>query len=86
VAFRKAINPVVDECVAHFIAMDQSACIRDMRNMAESVAIDEEELQWVRKCLHSPTMDLRNGKTVDTQNFLDDLSRQLASRRKNLVR
>jgi hypothetical protein len=57
--------------------MEQATSISNFRQSAESMAADKEELLWIRQRLHTPTMLIRKGETVDEKLFLDQLNLEL---------
>jgi hypothetical protein len=58
--------------------MEQASSISNFRTSAESMAVDKEELQWIRQRLHTPTMLIRKGEAVDKRLFLDQLNLELS--------
>jgi hypothetical protein len=82
-AMQLAIEPTVQQCVAKFQAMKHSNTITQLRLQAEEMAISARELQWIKRQLHEPTLQLRQGENVDTLDILVSIQARLESLRRN---
>jgi hypothetical protein len=67
----------VQECVARWQAQQQSERIAAFRHRAEAFAQDLEQLGWIRAQLHLPTMQLRQGQTVNEDEFFQHIQDSL---------
>jgi len=78
-AVELAIEPTVQQCVAHFIARQQArAIIASLRKRAEGIAAQSsDELKWINRQLHEPTMKLRKGLYVNEDEFIVRLESEL---------
>jgi len=78
------IEPIIKECASTFLAQSRADVISAFRLQCESLATNGEELQWIRRELHIPTMELRQGR--DSSNldvFVHDLNDKLETKRKH---
>lgn len=72
-----AIEPTVAKYLSSLQAEQAALEIASLRQSAEALAATEEERKWIRQQLHSPTVALRRGESVDLEAFLDNLQRDL---------
>lgn len=63
--------------------MKHSNTITQLRLQAEEMAISARELQWIKRQLHEPTVQLRQGENVDTLDLLVSIQAGLESLRRN---
>mmetsp|Transcript_18240 Transcript_18240/g.42241 ORF Transcript_18240/g.42241 Transcript_18240/m.42241 type:complete len:457 (-) Transcript_18240:134-1504(-) len=77
----KAIEPIVKACVEKYDAMMYGNTIAQFRAKAEALCENDDEIRWVRKQVHKPTMDLRSGKAIDMRYFLRKITQSLKERR-----
>jgi len=80
-AQRRAIDPIVQNCVDQLRSMEFGDRIRGFREQAVAYAMDDSEVAYIQKQLHNPTLQLRRGDNVDEAAFLEELSGELAARR-----
>jgi len=76
------IKPGVEACVEKFLSMCNADSVATFRQRAEELAEGKSELLWLRKQIHQPTVDLRQGKSVDVEHLLDKLRSHLVTRRR----
>lgn len=72
-----AIEPTVQQCVEDFQARQQSYAIVQLRRRAERLAETPEEVKWINRQLHKPTMDLRKGLYVNEHDVIVTLESEL---------
>ena len=80
-ALRLAIEPTVQDCLERLNAMSMSDVIARLRQETELLAQTDEETRWLRKELHQPTMDLRQGSEIDIDSFVKELEVRLTQQR-----
>jgi len=80
-AQRRAIDPMVQDCVDQLRSMEFGDRIRGFREQAVAYAMDDSEVAYIQKQLHKPTLLLRRGDYLDEAAFLEELSGELAARR-----
>ena len=80
-ALRLAIEPTVQDCLERLNAMSMSDVIARLRQETELLAQTDEETRWLRKELHQPTMDLRQGSEIDIDSFVKELEARLTQQR-----
>lgn len=82
-AMARAIVPAVDDCVQRLQAMGRAEPIVRLRERVDTTLEPRngEETKWLRKQLHGPTMNLRQGKEVDIDALIKDLESQLEKQR-----
>jgi len=78
-AMDKAINPAVQACLDTFQANSESMRVSSFRSAAKAMASNNQQLQWIRRRLHEPTVKLRKGANVDTERILEEIQRELDS-------
>ena len=61
--------------------MSMSDVIARLRQETELLAQTDEETRWLRKELHQPTMDLRQGSEIDIDSFVKELEVRLTQQR-----
>jgi hypothetical protein len=93
----EVINPIVKQCVDHFIAKEASMDITAFRNHALTMAENLHERQFIQTKLHEPTLRLRQMKHPESGNldsstmnwnaniFWEQLSADLADLRQNVT-
>lgn len=79
IAIRKGIDPIVEECVNAWMALDTGKDVSSFRESALRLALNENERKWVMKKLHEPTLQLRKGMQLDRDSFLKDLQSDLVA-------
>jgi hypothetical protein len=77
----KAIAPTIHKCTADFRAQQSAAQIQKLRIRVEQMAETTQELTFVRRYLHEPTLQLRRGEHVDTSALVEELSNSLKASR-----
>ena len=82
-AMTLAVDPTVQECIEKFRAIDMTQSIVSLRQRVETLAANEDESKWLRRQIHSPTMELRRGNDVDTGSLIDSLAIAVQKRRKD---
>lgn len=76
-AMNKAVEPAVRKYMDSLQAEKAAVSISSLRSKAEGLAETEEELRWIRKQLHEPTVSLRQGTHVDSCELLDMLQTEI---------
>lgn len=78
-----AVIPAVKDCVERLQAMTRTEPIVQLRRRVDETLApqNDEEIKWLRKQLHAPTMDLREGRVVDIDALVQDLEEQLGKQR-----
>ena len=84
-AVRRAIEPTIKEYVERWNAMRMSDLISRLRLETEKLGQTDAELLWLRAQLHKPTMDFRQGKVLDIEDFVAELGLKLTLQRQGLV-
>lgn len=80
----KAIEPIVKECLEKFVANDQADVISYFRSQCLALTTTTEELQWMNRELHQPTMDLREGHVIGrrtVQPWVAEMKQRLEAKR-----
>lgn len=77
-----AIEPTVQQCISKFKAMQQSQSITQLRRRGEDMAQTPEELKWINRQLHEPTLQLRKGLKVNESDIMLTLKAGLESMRR----
>ena len=80
-AIIQAIDPTVLRYVERWNAMQMSDRIAQLRQGCERLVQTDAELQWVRKELHPPTMDLRQGLDVNIESVIAEIETKLKIKR-----
>lgn len=80
-AMERAIEPTVRDCIERWNAMHMSNSIINLRQQIERMAQTDEERQWLRKEMHQPSMDLRQGIDIDVESLVQELEIQLMLQR-----
>lgn len=80
-----AIEPAVKQCIGKFQALDQSLVISELRERLQSIARTQDELAWIKKQLHQPTMTLRSGAHIDIDSLQTTLQDKLEEMRSSVL-
>lgn len=80
-AMQRAIEPTVRDCIERWNAMHMSSRIITLRQRIERMAQTDEERKWLRKEIHQPSMDLRQGIDIDVESLVQELELQLMQQR-----
>jgi len=78
-----AIKPVLKACVARFKAMEASESIAALQSSAKSLAdeagidLKADDGKLLRRILHQPMVDLRDGKDIDKENILQMIQTEI---------
>ena len=81
----KAIVPTIHKCIFDFKAQQSAALIQKLRMNVEQMAETTQELTFVRRHLHEPTVRMRRGERVDTNALVQELSMALKASRGPVV-
>ena len=77
----KVVEPILQTVVKKFIAMESSDKIKELHSSVE-VFIREREMTkeqriYIKKLLHRPTLDLREGLLIDEEKLWKDINEAL---------
>lgn len=68
-----AVFPIADNCISKLKAMQSSSAINEIQCIANSFQ-DEEARKLAKQLAHLPTMELRQGKSVDIDKVVMDMN------------
>ena len=73
IAKSMAVFPIADNCISKLKAMQSSSAINEIQSIANSFR-DEEARKLAKQLAHVPTMELRQGKSVDIDKVVMDMN------------
>ena len=78
VARQRAIDPIVQDCVARVEALAFARVICNFRERALALARNDAERIRVQQIIHEPTLQLRRGLGVNVESILECIERDLS--------